>query len=175
MALNRIRVILTVSLILFAGGLTFQVAGWQGPASQKKKQVRIYLPKDGDSADVNNNPFNLQPVTRSVNAAAPMRPALEALLAGPTAGEERQGFQGHDVKGLYLVKVAIKNATAYASFAHRAGWAGWSGDLSPSAFRSGVERTLRQFPSVRQTVICVDGTENFYDESGDTEKKCPEF
>jgi hypothetical protein len=114
-------------------------------------------------------------VMRSVNPSAPMRPAIEALLAGPTPQEKRQGFQAHDVTGLYLVKVAIKDATAYASFAHRKNWAGWSGDLSPSAFRGGVERTLKQFPNVRRTVICVDGIENFYDESGDTEKKCPNF
>jgi hypothetical protein len=174
MSFNRIRVILTVALILLAGGLTFQVADWQSQASQKK-QVRVYLPKDGDSADVNNNPFNLQPVMRSVNPAAPMRPVIEALLAGPTAEEKRQGFQAHDVNGLYLVKAAIKDATAYASFAHRKNWAGWSGDLSPAAFRSGVEQTLKQFPSVRRTVICVDGIENFYDESGDAEGKCPNF
>jgi hypothetical protein len=104
-----------------------------------------------------------------------MRPALEALLAGPTPQEKRQGFQEHDVRGMYLVKVAVKDSTAYASFAHRKDWAGWSGDLSPAAFRDGVERTLRQFPNVRRTVICVDGIENFYDESGDAEKKCPQF
>lgn len=174
MPINRTRAGLILTLILLAGVLTFQAEARKSPAVQKK-QVRVYLPKDGDSADVNNNPFNLQPVMRNVNRAAPMRPALEALLAGPTPQEKRQGFQGHDVTGLYLVKVAVKDATAYASFAHRKTWAGWSGDLSPAAFRDGVEKTLRQFPNVRRTVICVDGIENFYDESGDAEKKCPEF
>ena len=174
MPLKRTRASLIVALVLIAGGLAFQAEARKSPFVQKK-QVRVYLPKDGDSSDVSKNPFNLQPVMRSVNSAAPMRPALEALLAGPTPQEKRQGFQEHDVRGLYLVKVAVKDATAYASFAHRKDWAGWSGDLSPAAFRQGVERTLRQFPNVRRTVICVDGIENFYDESGDAEKKCPEF
>lgn len=175
MPLNRTRVSLIVALILLASGLIFQAEARKCLAVQKK-QVRVYLPKDGDSSDPGKNPFNLQPVMRSVNRAAPLRPALEALLAGPTPQEQRQGFQEHDVTGLYLVKVAVKDAgTAYASFAHRKSWAGWSGDLSPAAFRDGVERTLKQFPNVRQTVICVDGIVNFYDESGGPEKKCPNF
>jgi Sporulation and spore germination len=174
MKMNRTRWVLIVALSLLAGGLTFKAEARRNLSFQKKR-VRVYLPKDGDSVDVNSNPFNLQPVTRSVNPAAPLRPALEALLAGPTPQEKRQGFQAHDVKGLYIVKVAVKNSTAYASFAHRRSWPGWSGDLSPAAFRDGVERTLKQFPNVRQAVICVDGVENFYDESGDAEKKCPQF
>lgn len=174
MSLKRRGAFFILALVLITSGLAFATAARKIPAAQRK-QVRVYLPKDGDAPDVSSNPFNLQPVTRSVNPAAPMRPAIEALLAGPTPQERRRGFQGHDVRGIYLVKVAIRDATAYASFAHRKDWAGWSGDLSPAAFRDGVERTLRQFPNVRRTVICVDGTENFYDESGAAEKKCPNF
>jgi hypothetical protein len=174
MPVKRRLVILLVAFILLAGGLTFQVKGWQPQASQKK-QVLVYLPKDGDAANPNENPFNLQPVTRKVNQAAPLRPAIEALLAGPTPQEKRQGLQGHDVRGFYIVKVAVKDGTAYVSFAHHKSWVGWSGDLSASAFRQGVERTLKQFPSVRQTIICVDGIENFSDETADAAKKCPNF
>ena len=117
--------------------------------------------------------FKLEPVRKLTGCASSF--GMKRSLQGRRS-EERQGFQRHDVNGLYLVKVAIKGAgTAYASFAHRKDWAGWSGDLSPAAFRDGVERTLKQFPNVRRTVICVDGIENFYDESGDAEKKCPKF
>jgi hypothetical protein len=174
--MKRMRASLSVALILLAGALALEAEARREGLPLQKKQVRIYLPKDGDSIDPGNNPFNLQPVMRSVNAAAPLRPAIEALLAGPTPQEKRQGFQEHDVKGLYLVKAAIKEpGTAYASFAHRKGWVGWSGDLSPAAFRDGVEKTLKQFSNVRRIVVCVDGAENFDDESTDTEKKCPEF
>lgn len=174
--MNRSGACLIVLLSLLAGGFALQAEAGRTGLSRQRKQVRVYLPKEGDASDVQSNPFNLQPVTRSVNAGAPLRPALEALLAGPTAQEKRQGFQSHDVSGLYLVKVAVKDGgTAYASFAHRKSWAGWSGDLSPAAFRDGVQRTLLQFTGVRRAVICVDGIENFYDESGDAEKKCPPF
>lgn len=166
---------LILSLGLLASGLAFQVYARKNLFPQRR-QVYIYLPQEGDASDPRSNPFNLQPVPRSVNRKAPLRPALEALLIGPTAQEKLRGIQEHDVNGLYLVKVAIKDAgTAYASFAHRKSWAGWSGDLSASAFREGAERTLKQFPNVRRAVICVDGIENFDDERGDVEKKCPQF
>jgi Sporulation and spore germination len=172
MKLKPIYALLTAVFVLAVG--LASTAGAQTNRSARKKQVQIYFPKEGDSADLQNNPSNLQPVTRMVNPSAPLRPALEALLAGPTAGEKRRGFMEHDTGGIYIVKVAIKGDTAYASFAHRPG-RGWSGDLSPLAFEDGVERTLKQFPNVRRTVICVDGLVNFADESGDAEIKCPNF
>ncbi|HUQ32278.1 MAG TPA: hypothetical protein VM095_09160 [Pyrinomonadaceae bacterium] len=174
MAINRTHVVLAVALVLITGGFAFRIEAQTKQQAARKKQVSIFLPKDGDAPDPRSNPSNLQPVMREVNAAAPLRPTIEALLAGPTQKETRQGFGGHDVRGMYIVKVAVKNGTAYASFAHR-NWAGWSGDLSPLAFGDGVELTLKQFPGVRRTIVCVDGVVNFADESGGPEKKCPNF
>jgi hypothetical protein len=174
MQIVRTPIILTAALVLIAGGQSFKTEA-QSKQPARKIQVNVFLPKDGDAPDPSSNPSNLQPVRREVNAAAPVRPALEALLKGPTREEARSGFGGHDVRGLYIVKVAVKSGTAYASFAHRKSWLGWSGDLSPLAFGDGVERTLMQFPGVRRTVVCVDGVVNFGDESGGPEKKCPNF
>jgi hypothetical protein len=174
MSINRTKSILAVALVLIAGGLALKAEAQTKGRASHKKPVQIFLPKDGDAPDPRSNPSNLQPVLREVNAAAPLRPAIEALLAGPTRKETRQGFGPHDVSGMYIVKVAVKDGTAYASFVHR-NWAGWSGDLSALAFGDGVERTLRQFPGVRRTVVCVDGVVNFADESDGPEKKCPNF
>jgi hypothetical protein len=174
MSINRTRAILAVALVLITGGIVAKAEAQTKQRASKKKSVQIFLPKEGDAPDPRSNPSNLQPVIREVNAAAPLRPAIEALLAGPTRQETRQGFGGHDVRSLYIVKVAVKDGTAYASFVHR-NRAGWSGDLSPLAFGDGVERTLKQFPGVRRTIVCVDGVVNFADESGGPEKKCPNF
>ena len=47
-----------------------------------RKEVKVYFYHDpGEYID-------LSPVTRSVNAVAPARPAIEALLKGPTAAEK---------------------------------------------------------------------------------------
>src|SRR5689334_20754354 len=165
-------------LALFAALLTLTLCGSApdvaAQKSSRKKQVSIYLPKNGDSPDPQKNPSNLQPVQRNVATSAPLRPTIEALLKGPTAGEEGQGFSGLDVNGIYIIKVAIRGKTAYASFGHRKG-SGWSGDLSPFTFGDAVERTMKQFPGVSKTVVCVDGVTNFGDESGGPAKRCPKF
>ena len=119
MAVNRTHAVLTVSLVLITGGLACRIEAQTKQQASRKKQVSIFLPKDGDAPDPRSHPSNLQPVMREVNAAAPLRPTIEALLAGPTRQETRRGFGGHDVRGMHIVKVAVKNGTAYASFVHR--------------------------------------------------------
>lgn len=168
MKTRRVLVMLAAALMLC--GLCFA----QVDKAARTTEVQVYFPKEGDSADMKNNPWNLQPVARTVPAAAPLRPAIEALLAGPTAEEKQQGFGELDVNGIYVVKVAVKSGTAYASFAHRKG-TGWSGDLSPFSFGDAVEQTMKQFPHVRRAVVCVDGAVNFGDESGGPVKRCPKF
>jgi hypothetical protein len=171
MKLKRVFVLLAAALVL--GGLCSGVSAQPGKSS-RTMEVQVYFPKDGDSADTTNNPWNLQPVARKVPAAAPLRPAIEALLKGPARQEEQQGFGALDVNGIYLVKVAVKSGTAYASFVHRKG-TGWSGDLSPFSFGDAVKWTMKQFPHVRDAVVCVDGAVNFGDESGGPVERCPKF
>lgn len=168
MKTKRVLVLLIAAMMM--SGLCFA----QADKSARGVEVQVYFPKEGDAADSNSNPWNLQPVARTVSAAAPLRPAIEALLAGPTDAEKQQGFGALDVDGIYVVKVAVKNGTAYASFAHRKG-TGWSGDLSPFSFGDAVERTMKQFPHVRRAIVCVDGAVNFGDESGGPIKRCPKF
>ena len=170
MKIKRVFVMLAAALML--SGLCSGVIA-QAEKSSRTTEVQVYFPKEGDSQDTTNNPWNLQPVARRVPAAAPLRPAIEALLKGPTRQEEQQGFGALDAKGIYIIKVAVKGGTAYASFAHSKKWPGWSGDLSPFSFGDAVERTMKQFPHVRSTVVCVDGVVNFGDESGGPDKPCP--
>ena len=158
---------------LMLGGLCFGV-GAQADKFSRTTEVQVYFLKEGDSADPDKNPWNLQPVARRVPAGAPLRPTIEALLKGPTAQEQGQGLGALDVNGIYIVKVAVKGGTAYASFAHRKGTS-WLGDLTPATFGDAVERTMKQFPNVRRTVVCVDGAVNFGDESGGPVKRCPKF
>ncbi|HKQ50813.1 MAG TPA: GerMN domain-containing protein [Pyrinomonadaceae bacterium] len=171
MRINRVLILPAAALML--SGLCVCVRA-QEAKSARTIEVQVYFPKEGDSADMNNNPWNLQPVARRVPAAAPLRPAIEALLKGPTAQEREQGFGVLDTNGLQIVKVAVKSGTAYVSFAHRKGTA-WLGDLSPFTFGDAVTRTMKQFPHVRNTVVCADGVTNFGDESGGPDKPCPKF
>jgi len=132
--------------------------------SQQKaalKEVKVYFYHDpGEYID-------LAPVTRSVNAAAPARPAIEALLKGPTTAEKRRGFDSlASASDFRIGSLKISGGTARINFVSTRRWHGWPGDLAPVRFKTAVELTLKQFPSVRRVIVSLNGDEKFYDERG---------
>jgi len=126
-----------------------------------RKEVKVYFYHDpGEYID-------LAPVKRSVNASAPARPAIEALLAGPTAVERRRGFGPlASASDFRIGSLKISGGAARINFVSNRRWAGWPGDLAPVRFKTAVELTLKQFPSVRRVIVSLNGDEKFYDERG---------
>jgi hypothetical protein len=125
------------------------------------KEVKVYFYHDpGEYID-------LAPVTRSVNAVAPARPAIEALLKGPTAAERRRGFDSlASASDFRIGSLKISGGTARINFISTRRWRGWPGDLAPVRFKTAVELTLKQFLSVRRVIVSLNGDENFDDERG---------
>lgn len=152
---------LTVLLALAIAMPTLQAVGGQERAAsgqREQRQVRVYFPRDGNPHP--RDPFNLQFVVRNVAASAPARPALESLLAGPTSAEKRRRLRALDAGGLKVGSLVIGNGTARVDFVSRGGKR-WAGDLSPAEFRQAVERTLKQFSTVRRVTVSVDGRTDF--------------
>jgi hypothetical protein len=96
-----------------------------------RKEVKVYFYHDpGEYID-------LAPVTRSVNVIAPARPAIEALLKGPTAAERRRGFGALASASEFRIgSLKISGGTARINFVSTRRWAGWPGDLAPIRFNS---------------------------------------
>jgi hypothetical protein len=124
------------------------------------KEVKIFLPKEGDAPNPDENPFNFHPVKRFVEAKAPARPSLQQLLKGPNSAEQQQGFMALDTDNLSVGTLAITNGNCRVDFVS-AGKKVWDGDLSSVSFSLAVEKTLKQFPTVQSVVISVDGDTNF--------------
>ena len=126
-----------------------------------RKEVKVYFYHDpGEFID-------LAAVTRSVNAAAPARPAIEALLKGPTTAERRRGFESlASASDFRIGSLKISGGTARINFISTRRWLGWPGDLAPVRFKTAVELTLKQFPSVQRVIVSLNGDEKFADESG---------
>lgn len=162
-------------LVILAAAVHTPPSSAQDGARAKRRQVKVYMAKileDGREPAA-DNPFNIHPLTRTVDAAAPMRPALDALLAGPTSAEEKRGFVDTGF-GIKLVRLRRKGATARADF-HMPPGAAFSGDLSPILFKEAVERTVKQFPGVGKVTVCLDGVLDFWSESGEPPQKCPKL
>lgn len=124
-----------------------------------RKAVKVYFYHDpGEYID-------LASVKRSVNASAPARPAIEALLKGPTAAESRKGFQSlASARDFRIGSLKISNGTAQINFISTRRWAGWAGDLAPIRFKTAIELTLKQFPSVQRVIVSLNGDEKFSEE-----------
>jgi hypothetical protein len=142
---------------------------------QQQRQVKVFFSQaaDGDAAAETGNPWNLRPVWRTVNAGAPLRPAILAFLDGPTRAEAARGLTGIDY-GIRLVDVRRKGSRVRADF-HMPRGAAFSGDMSPAIFRDGVERTIKQFDGVKTVIVCLDNVLDFWSESGEPPKRCPKL
>jgi spore germination protein GerM len=123
---------------------------------QRRKLVKVYFyHEQGEYID-------LSPVKRSVSLVSPARAAIEALLGGPTAEEQRRGFDGlASASDFRIGSLTIKNGTARINFVARKTWAGFPGDTAPIRFKKAVELTLKQFPSVRNVIVMLNGDSNF--------------
>jgi spore germination protein GerM len=146
-----------ILVILFAGA----VAAVPQRSVAARKEVKVYFYHDpGEYID-------LAPVTRSVNAVAPARPAIEALLKGPTTAEKQKGFGPlASASDFRIGSLKINGGTARINFVSTRRWRGWPGDLAPVRFKTAVELTLKQFPSVLRVIVSLNGDTKFYSERG---------
>ncbi len=97
------------------------------------------------------------PVTRFVpRTQTPARAALEKLLQGPSATEAVQGYFTSINPGVKLRSLTIASGTARADF-DPALDRDIGGSCRVSAIRAEITQTLRQFPSVQNVVISVNG------------------
>ena len=158
--LFNLAAIIGIFVVLFACAGTSMSTVPQGKAAARK-EVKVYFYHDpGEFID-------LAPVTRSVSASAPARPAIEALLKGPTAEERRRGFVPLVSSSEFRISsLKIGGGTARINFVSNRRWGGWPGDLAPVRFKTAVELTLKQFPSVRRVIVSLNGDENFASEKG---------
>jgi spore germination protein GerM len=153
---KRILMTIVLALATLASGSALPVVSAQ---ARGKKEVRVYFYRA--SAESSTNIFGLTPVKRMVSRTQPARGALEALLAGPNATEEGQGYMSLSVEEFAIGRLSIKRGTANVNFVASRTWPGWPGDMAPPRFREAVTRTLKQFPTVKRVVVSVNGDPKF--------------
>lgn len=97
------------------------------------------------------------PVTRSVpKTKAVARAAIESLLKGISMEEEDHGYFTRINSGVKIQSLAIQNGTAYIDF-NQALQDKVGGSCLTATIRSQITETLKQFSSVKNVVISIDG------------------
>lgn len=84
------------------------------------------------------------------------RAALEELLEGPAASEKEQGFFTSINSGVKIQKLIIENGTANVDFDEQLE-KGVGGSCKVAAIRAQITQTLRQFSTVKNVIISING------------------
>jgi hypothetical protein len=82
--------------------------------------------------------------------------AIEELLKGPTAQETASGFNTSINSGVKINSLVIQNGTAKIDFSEELDQ-NIGGSCRVAAIRAQITETLKQFPTVNQVVISVNG------------------
>lgn len=119
---------------------------------------------EADCAIVFERPRQV-PKTEAVAAAA-----LRQLFAGPSAAEAADGYRSpfSAASAGLLRRVRIEHGTAYVDLNDpRELLGGATSSCGAAEFQTQVERTLRQFPTVRRVILAIDGEpRRFYEWMG---------
>jgi len=99
----------------------------------------------------------VHPVKREISKTQAVgKAALEELLKGPTDDEKNSGFATNINSEVKLQKLIIENGVAKADFNERLGFQ-IGGSCKVLAIRAQIEETLKQFPTVDNVIISING------------------
>lgn len=133
------------------------VFGGVEPVAGETMTVKIFL---NDSKYANEPYFDCSK-TVAVERSAPKtqavaKSAIEALLRGATEEEINKGSMSNIPIGVRLNKITIENGVAKADFDDRLEYQ-VGGSCRVAAIRAQIVDTLKQFPTVKEVVISVNG------------------
>lgn len=93
---------------------------------------------------------------RIVKSQSTARAALEELLKGPMIFEKNNGYFTNINPNVKIQKLTIMNGVARADFDIRLE-EGVGGSCKVTAIRLQINQTLKQFPTVKEVIISIDG------------------
>lgn len=118
-------------------------------------QIKAYF--TNDTLNPSSNCQTVFPVIRDVPATtAVAKVALQALLDGPSDNEVIQGYGTAINDGVLLNSIIIKDETAYADFSQTL-QKNVGGSCRVTAMRSQITQTLKQFPTIKNVVMSING------------------
>ncbi|OGF28172.1 hypothetical protein A2303_01920 [Candidatus Falkowbacteria bacterium RIFOXYB2_FULL_47_14] len=124
-------------------------------ASKEMTAVKVFWNNSGLDPEIScNKVFSTE---RNVpKTEAPARAALQELLAGVTESEEADGYSTSINSGVTIKSLAITDGTARVDFDDKLEFQ-VGGSCRVSAIRAQITETLKQFPTVKDVIISVNG------------------
>jgi len=123
--------------------------------AEGKMKVKVYFNNSKLDSEVSCN--KVFPVEREVTKTeAIARTALEELAKGPSEEEKRNGFFSNLNPGVKIKSLVIENGAARVDFNEQLEFQ-VGGSCRVSAIRSQIAETLRQFSTVDDVIISING------------------
>ena len=122
----------------------------------KTMAVRVYFGNKIKNPTVEDCTLAYQLERKVEPTMAIARAAINELLKGPTAEEQKDGYYSSINPGVTLLSIKIEDGTAYVDFDKKLEEA-VGGSCRTAAIRSEITNTLKQFYSVKEVVISVEG------------------
>ncbi len=125
-------------------------------AAVDTSMVKVFFGNTKEDPQMTDCSFVHAVERRIVRTTAVARAALDELLRGPFASEQKDGYFTSLNPDSGLKSVTVQNGIAYAEFDERLDKA-VGGSCRVSAIRAQITQTLKQFSTVKSVVISING------------------
>jgi len=123
--------------------------------NQEKTKIKVFFSNDILDPEIScNKVFSIE--REIIKTPAIARAAIEELLAGPTLNEKESGFSTSINSGVEIQSLSIENGIAKIDF-NKQLEQGIGGSCRVSAIRAQIIETLKQFLSIKEVIISIDG------------------
>lgn len=164
MKTKKIIIILIILVVALFSVIAFLLLKNDRPAPQDKETIVLVPEKIKVKAYFNNNKldpeitcYKVFPVEREViKTPALARAAIEELLLGTTASEKEAGYFTSLNTNIKIQSLNIESGLAQIDFSEELGTA-VGGSCRVGAIRAQIAETLRQFSSVQEVIISING------------------
>lgn len=124
-------------------------------AEQETIKVKIYF--SNDKLDPQFTCVKVFPVEREIaRTSAVARASLEELLKGPTEKEKADKYSTNINTGVKIQRLGVKDGVAKVDFNEQLEFQ-VGGSCLVAAIRAQIAETLKQFPTVKEVVISING------------------
>jgi len=127
------------------------------PIAGEKTSIKVFFGNSSKGAECEKVTLVIREVPKVATIGIT---TLEELLKGPTSAEQSQGFSTALNAGVKVNSLTISNGIARADFGSSLNES-VAGSCRVLAIRAQIEETLKQFPTVQNVIISINGkTEN---------------
>jgi len=159
--MNKFLIAIIIILAAIVGYLAFQKTAVEEilpvPAEEEPETMTVKAFFNNNLLDPEFSCNKVFPVSREVDKTeAVAKAALEELLQGPTEEEKESGFFTSINEGVTIKNLSVAGGVARVEFDEQLEFQ-VGGSCRVTAIRAQITETLKQFPTVEEVVISVNG------------------